>query len=67
MIFILPPDHGELKERLNNRGRDEETEAQKRLAGASREIAMAWQFYDNMVINDDLEQAVNEVVEIIES
>ena len=34
-------------------------------AGASGEIAAAWQYYKHMVINDDLQQAVDEVIEII--
>jgi len=65
LIFILPPKHTELQRRINDRGRDEEKEIEKRLAGASIEIAAAWQHYKYMVINDDLEQAVNEVIDII--
>ena len=40
-------------------------EIEKRLAGAGIEIAAAWQHYKYMVINDDLEQAVNEIADII--
>jgi guanylate kinase len=65
MIFILPPDQRELANRLTERGRDEAEVAQERLDGASSEIAAAWQYYENMVINDKLEQAINEVVQII--
>ncbi len=38
----------------------------QRLETAGREIAAAWQHYNHLVINDDLEQAVQEVIEIIE-
>ena len=31
------------------------------LAGAGNEIAAAWQYYEHMVINDDLAQAIAEV------
>ena len=36
-----------------------------RLNGASAEIAAAWQYYEHMVVNEDLQQAVNECVQII--
>jgi len=66
MIFILPPSPKELKYRMDNRGRDDEEAVEERLRGASGEIAAAWQYYQYMVINDDLEQAVKEVVEIVQ-
>jgi guanylate kinase len=64
-IFILAPTQQELAERMNSRGRDRAEEAEKRLGGASIEIAAGLQHYQYMVINDDLQQAVNEVVQII--
>ncbi len=66
MIFILPPDEKALAQRLSRRGRDSIEVAERRLNGASSEIAAAWQDYDNMVINEDLEQAVGEVMQIID-
>ena len=66
MIFILAPTHKELAERLTSRARDGEKVIEERLNGASAEIAAAWQFYEHMVINDDLQQAVNEVIQIIQ-
>ena len=66
MIFILPPDQKELARRLCGRGRDEVDVAEKRLDGAGTEIASAFQYYEHMVINDDLKQAVSEVIKIIE-
>jgi guanylate kinase len=65
MIFILPPTQRELAERMNIRGREDAQAAEERLNGASTEIAAAWQYYEHMVINDDLEQAVKELVQII--
>ena len=65
MIFILPPKQSELAERITRRGRDSAEAAEERLNDADDEIALAWQYYEHMVINDDLEQAVNEVVQII--
>jgi len=66
MVFILPPSAKDLAERLNNRGREASEVAEERLNGASAEIAAAWQYYEHMVINEDLQQAVNECVQIIE-
>ena len=67
MIFILPPTQKQLAERMKARGREKGPAAELRLNGAGTEIAAAWQYYDNMVINDDLQQAVTEVAQIIEA
>jgi guanylate kinase len=66
MIFILPPTEKDLVERMDNRGREATEVAEKRLNGASSEIAAAWQYYKHMVINEDLQQAVDECIQIIE-
>jgi len=67
MIFILPPSAKVLEERLDNRGREPVEIAEERLGEASAEIAAAWQYYEHMVINEDLQQAVIECVQIIEN
>jgi guanylate kinase len=66
-IFILAPSEKDLAERLNHRGREEGEVAEERLNGAGAEIAAAWQHYKHMVINEDLQQAVKECVQIIEN
>jgi guanylate kinase len=66
MIFILPPSAKDLAKRLNHRGREADEVAEERLNGASAEIAAAWQYYEHMIINENLQQAVNECVQIIE-
>ena len=65
MIFIFPPSQRDLAERMKLRGREDREAVEERLNGANSEIAAAWQHYEHMVINDDLKQAVNEVVQII--
>ena len=65
MIFILPPSAKTLAERIGQRGREAGEQAEERLNGASAEIAAAWQYYNHMVINEDLQQAINECVQII--
>jgi len=66
MIFILPPSEKVLAERMNRRGREDTEEAEGRLEEASSEIAAAWQYYQHLVINEDLQQAIKEVVQIIQ-
>lgn len=67
MIFILPPRKEVLQQRINSRGRGEDEATKKRrLEKASTEIAAAWQHYNHMVVNDDLDQAVQEVIDAIE-
>lgn len=66
MIFILPPSAKVLAERMGRRGREDTGQAEERLSEASSEIAAAWQYYEYMVINEDLQQAVKEVVQIIQ-
>jgi guanylate kinase len=65
LIFILPPDRKELARRLQNRGRDAVEATRHRLLSACDEIDEARKFYDNMVVNDNLEQAVRKVIGII--
>ncbi|MHC4558650.1 MAG: guanylate kinase [Planctomycetota bacterium] len=67
MIFILPPSAKTLKERIDRRGRGAAEAVEERLGEASAEIAAAWQYYEHLVINEDLEQAVSECVQIIEN
>lgn len=65
MIFILPPSAKVLAERIENRGRDSAETVEQRLDGANAEIAAAWRYYEHMVVNEDLNQAIDECVQII--
>jgi len=67
MIFIVPPSQRDLAERMKNRGRENGKDAETRLELADNEIAAAWQHYNHIVINDELEQAVQEVIQIIKN
>jgi guanylate kinase len=66
LVFILPPDTGELAERIAKRGRDSSEAIQQRLFGSADEMAVAWKHYPQMVVNDNLERAINEVVKIVQ-
>jgi guanylate kinase len=67
LIFILPPNGPALQKRLQDRGRDEEADMDKRFRAARREIHMAKgaRAFDHMVINDSLDRAVEELTKII--
>ncbi len=67
MIFIMPPDEASLLQRLKERGRDTAEQIEKRFRGARREIWMAKgsRAFDDMVINDDVERAVEEISRLI--
>lgn len=66
-IFILAPSEEVLLERLRGRKRDSEETIQRRFAEAKREIAeaMACGAYSAFVVNDDLERAIGEALEIV--
>ena len=67
LVFIVPPHSRDLQKRMDGRQRGEDDESKKkRLQGAGEETAKAWQHYDHMVINDDLETAINEIIDIIQ-
>src|SRR5579864_7032432 len=53
-IFILPPNRGELEQRLRNRSQDTESVIQRRLDAATREIENYGK-YDYILVNDRLD------------
>lgn len=63
-LFIEPPSIEILKNRLIGRGTDEISVIEKRLKQVKREIKTA-KSYKYHIVNDDLDKAVNEVIEII--
>src|SRR4029450_4902135 len=65
MVFITPPSLQELERRLRTRGSETDQQIRGRLAKASDELAAEPEF-DVTVVNDDLETAAREVVEIVD-
>ncbi|MCH7796971.1 MAG: guanylate kinase [Planctomycetes bacterium] len=62
LVFVMPPGDEELEQRLRARGRDDEQSIQFRLAEARREIEVGLHSgaYDEQIVNDDLDRAVDE-------
>lgn len=64
LIFILPPSHKILRERLMARNGDSKEAIKARLQNAKKELdQVTW--YDYIVINEDIEEAVKELISII--
>ena len=65
-IFIEPPSIAELVQRLKLRNTETTAELQERLKNAETEMGLAGN-YDYVVINDDVERAVDELVGIVKA
>jgi guanylate kinase len=63
-IFLRPDSEAELERRLRARGTETETAIQRRLEVARRELAQADK-YQFQVINDTVDQAVEQISEIL--
>ncbi|OPZ61607.1 MAG: Guanylate kinase [Synergistetes bacterium ADurb.Bin520] len=58
LIFIMPPSSEALQDRLRHRGSEGEDTLALRMENARREMEQA-SFYDQVVVNDDLEKALD--------
>lgn len=63
-VFIIPPSMNELERRLRKRGTEDDDAIKKRLGIAESEIMRACE-YDYIVINDDLDDAVDALIAIV--
>ena len=63
-IQIVPPSIEELRRRLQKRGTESEDVLERRLKRAAKELARK-ELFDFVVVNDDLERAVDEVERIV--
>lgn len=66
LIFIAPPSLEILEQRLRNRSTDSEQQIKYRLKRAEFELSLK-DYFDEIVINDDLEVAYQKVVEILKA
>jgi guanylate kinase len=72
-IFVIPPSPRILLERLRKRRTESEAELRERLAIAVREVRAAEEdakpaiLFDHIVVNDDLDAAVNRVIAIVDN
>ena len=66
MIFVLPPTLAELRMRLVNRQTETQSQIEERMRWVIKELKEIKK-YEYLVINDDLETAIGEIVEILHS
>ena len=64
LVFVIPPSADALVERLTERGTEGEDTVARRIENARGELEQASQF-DYIVVNDDLEQAIDAVRSIV--
>jgi guanylate kinase len=65
MIFIAPPSLEEVERRLRQRGDTSDEDIANRLQIAQTQLEEATELFDHLVVNDDLENAVEEVVKLV--
>jgi guanylate kinase len=64
LVFLTPPDDEELRRRLVGRGTEDSAAVKRRLARAAEELAAVVEF-DAVVVNDDVERAVDRLVALM--
>jgi guanylate kinase len=64
LVFIAPPDMGDLEQRLIARGANSEDEIADRLRIANSEI-QARDDFQHVIVNDDLDRAASQLTELI--
>jgi len=70
VIFLIPPSARVLIERLRKRRTETEAELRRRIDIATEEVETATrelgEVYDHVVVNDDLDRAVKDVIELVQ-
>lgn len=64
LVFVMPPSAETLRQRLINRSTDPSYNIERRLKNAYGEVR-AWNEFDYIIVNDDLDRAVSSLVAII--
>lgn len=63
-VFLLPPNMAELKNRITKRGTESEEAINRRFENAFEELSFVGE-YDYFVVNDEVDNAVNDIENII--
>lgn len=64
LVFLMPPNLEELKNRLTNRNTETEIAIESRLKRAKEEIELIGK-YDYLVINDEVDEAIQKIISIV--
>jgi guanylate kinase len=65
MFFVAPPSMDELERRLRRRGDTSEEDIEDRLEIADQEMQEAPILFDHVIINEDLDRAIEDIVGLI--
>jgi len=65
LVFVMPPSFEELERRLRNRRTDNAQAIEKRLCAAKEETRQGLEFYDYIVVNDELPKALERLKAIV--
>lgn len=65
MFFVAPPSMDELENRLRRRGDTSDEDIEDRLEIARSEMEESPSLFDHLVVNEDLDQAVEEILGLI--
>lgn len=65
LIFIAPPSTEELKKRLTNRKTNSKKDIEERLNRSLKELEYQ-KYYDHIIINNNIDDAVQDIINIIE-
>ncbi len=65
LVFVAPPSLEVLERRLRSRGDTGDSDVRRRLEIARRELAVAEELFDHVIVNDDLDRAVAELAGIL--
>jgi guanylate kinase len=66
-VFILAPSREVLEQRLRSRSEDSEPVIQRRLREAAEEITWIHQYYDYVLVNNDVEESVDTLRAIVKA
>jgi guanylate kinase len=66
LVFVLPPDIAVLLERLKARGTESGKALDRRLGSAVEELRAVW-MYHYVVLNEDIDRAVEDVSKIVDA
>lgn len=65
LIWISPPSFADLADRLRRRGDTDGDAVERRLERAARDMQLAPSVFDHHIVNDDVDLAVEEIVDLI--
>jgi guanylate kinase len=66
LLFLMPPTFSELRKRLIARGTENDSEIERRIRRAKEELKEMPK-YDYLVVNEEIQQAINEIRMIVKA